>query len=195
MGCGWNDRDAHTLEAVDAVEIVNGDAAEDPPAGWRFWTDLLNRGHRLTAIGGSDEHTPDETADRRIGRPTTMIRAEELSEAALIAGLRAGRAYVRMREPAGPSIQFLAVTDGMVAQMGDTVAPATLTLNVETERARGQRLSWIRRGVEIGSATIGRDGRASTTVEAGDGDWFSVVIRDAHGPTLLSNPIYVASAR
>jgi hypothetical protein len=99
MGCGWNDRDRLTLSAVHGIEILNGDG--DSLAGWRFWAEMLNKGHRLVAIGGSDEHTPDEQRDRQMGRPATVIYAAELSETALLDGLRSGRVNVRARGPQG----------------------------------------------------------------------------------------------
>jgi hypothetical protein len=192
MGCGWNDRDADTLQTLDAVEIVNGDAGEGPLAGWTFWADALNQGHRLVAIGGSDEHTPDETADRRLGRPTTVVYADELSERGLIDGLRRGRVYVRTRGVEGPALDFTASAGGAHARMGDVVAPApALTLQVAAEHAAGQHVSWVRRGVVVSTSTIGPDGRASLTMEARPGDWFSVVLRDAAGPTVFGNPIWV----
>jgi hypothetical protein len=191
MGCGWNDRDAATMAAVDGVEIVNGDD-EYALEGWPFWVEMLNRGHRLVAIGGSDEHTPDEVDDRRVGRPATVIHAEALSEGALLAGLRAGRAYVRVRGAEGPALEFSATGGIEPIEMGD-IAPARgrLTLQVRTERAAGQELQWIRRGEIAGTARLGADGRAALVVEPRAGDWFSVVLRDASGPTLFSNPIYI----
>jgi hypothetical protein len=194
MGCGWNDRDPETMNAVDGVEIVNGDNAEGPLAGWPFWAEMLNRGHRLVAIGGSDDHTPDDDADRRLGRPTTVILAEELSERALLAGLRAGRVYVRARGVEGPAIELTAMSGAVRAAMGDEVAPTpALTLDVHAQRAEGQELAWVRRGDVVKTVTLGADGRASITVEARDGDWFSVVLRDSKGPTLFSNALYVRS--
>ena len=192
MGCGWNDHDATTIGAINAVEIVNSDMADGPLSGWHVWADLLNQGHRLVAIGGSDEHTPDETADRRLGRPTTMIYAEGLSEASLLAGLRRGRVYVRTRGANGPALELTASSGPTTAEIGDAVAPTpALTLYARTERAVGQQLSWVRRGLVVRTSTIGADGLEYVTMEASAGDWFSVILRDGDGPTLFSNPIWV----
>ena len=160
--------------------------------GWTFWADMLNRGHRLVAVGGSDEHTPDETLDRRLGRPATVVFAEELSERALLAGLRAGRVYVRTRGVDGPSIDFTALSGKTTAVMGDRIVlPASLTLRAVTGRAHGQHLSWIRNGTVVRTDIIGGDGHASLTVTPRSGDWFSIVLRDDRGPTLFSNAIHV----
>jgi hypothetical protein len=156
MGCGWNDVDADTMSRVDAVEILNGNGEGDPLAGWQFWARMLNRGHRLVAIGGSDEHTPDETGDRRLGHPATVVYAEELSERALLDGLRRGRVYVRTRGVDGPALDFHL-----------SVGPAALsvTLSVLTERANGQRVDWVKNGKVFEVTEIFGSGAASTTTQ------------------------------
>jgi len=191
MGCGWNDRDDATIREVHAVEIVNGSSETAAIAGWPFWADMLNRGHRLTAIGGSDEHTPDESHDQRLGSPTTVIYARDLSEAALLDGLRAGRAYVRTRGPNGPAVEFSADAAGRTYMMGDIVPPGALTLHVTITGATGQRLEWIHNGKIIAAVAVPADGRLRQVVQAELGDWFSIVLRDRHGPTLFSNALYV----
>ncbi len=196
MGCGWNDADTDTIAALDAVEIVNGDAADGPLAGWSFWAALLNRGHRLAPIGGSDEHTPDETADRRLGTPTTMIHAEALSEVALLDGLRHGRVYVKTRGPAGPSLEFGAESGSRRVEMGGTLPEGAMPLfRVRAEGAAGQRVSWVRRGVVAQTSVLDAGGRAEWRSRTADGDWFSVIISDASGPTVFSNAIHVTTAQ
>jgi hypothetical protein len=190
MGCGWNDRDDATIGAVHAVEIVNGDLAEGPMAGWSFWVDMLNRGHRLTAIGGSDEHTPDEAADQRLGRPTTVVYAQSLSERAIVDGIRSGRVYVRTRSAQGPTLDWWAEADGKRVLPGDSARPGPLTLSARISGADGQRIEWIRNGRVVSSAAVPSDGRVALDVVAGTRDWFSLVLRDKDGPTLFSNAIY-----
>src|SRR5262249_23353012 len=107
MGCGFPQNvDRDILGKISGLEIVNGDQVEGPVAGWPVWVRLLNAGFHITAIGGSDDHSADETNDRAIGSPATVVYAEALSESALIDGLRRGHAYVRVRGPKGPSLQF-----------------------------------------------------------------------------------------
>src|SRR5262249_44363569 len=100
MGCGWTSGTTpDIMRRVNGIEVVNGDRVEGPLSGWPFWAKMLNAGYHLTAIGGSDEHTADETRDRSIGTPATVVYAEELSETALLDGLRKGNVYVRTRGP------------------------------------------------------------------------------------------------
>jgi hypothetical protein len=190
MGCGWNDRDDGTIGALNAVEIVNGDLAEGPMSGWSFWAEMLNRGHHLTAIGGSDEHTPDETADQRIGRRTTVVHAQNLSERAIVDGIRSGRVYVRTRSPQGPTLELWADANGMRVMPGQVAPPGPLTLSANVGRANGQRVDWIKNGKVLSSAVVAAHGRVVIDVATVKGDWFSLVLRDTSGPTLFSNAIY-----
>lgn len=190
MGCGWNDRDDATIGALNAVEIVNGDLAEGPMSGWSFWAAMLNRGHHLTAIGGSDEHTPDETTDQRIGRPTTVVYAESLSERAIVDGLRSGRVYVRTRSLQGPTLELWAESGDRKVRPGGIAQPGPLTITANVGRAHGQRVDWIKNGKVLSSAVVPPHGRVVIDAMAAAGDWFSLVLRDEASPTLFSNAIY-----
>jgi hypothetical protein len=192
MGCGWNDRDDATIRRLQGVEIVNGDLPEGKMAGWPFWAMLLNRGHRLTAIGGSDEHTPDETKDQRIGQPTTVVYARELSEPAILEGLRAGRTYIRTRSPEGPELEFSAVSGSQRFDLGDIVPAGELGLEAVVSRADAQEATWIRNGETLVTARLPANGRIAHRVVARPGDWFSLILRDAAGPTMFSGAIYTS---
>ena len=191
MGCGWNVVDPEVMRSIDAVEVVNGTTRSGPMAGWAFWVARLNEGFRLTAIGGSDKHAIDNPREETIGVPATVVYAAELSERAIVEGLRSGRAYIRTTGKGGPELDFWAEVDGRRTEMGGTLPPATLTLHAEVTNADGQRLEWIRNGAVMATETV--DHRRSSHRWAGQaGDWFSLVIRDERGdPTLISNPIYV----
>ncbi len=191
MGCGWNDADDGTVSQFHGVEILNPDGTEDLLAGWRYWARLLNRGHRLVAVGGSDEHTPDETADRRLGVPATMVYATELSERALVEGLRSGRVYIRTRGIEGPEVELSAHRDDVVTHMGAATAPGALTLDVVTRGGTGQQIQWLRDGEVVKTETIPADGRIPLRIDGRPGSWFSVILRDAAGPTALTNAIFV----
>jgi hypothetical protein len=195
MGCGWNVADEEMRRTVHGVEVVNGEARGGPLYGWPFWADLLNRGWRLTAVGGSDEHAPDDPGDRNVGVPATVVWAWELSETALVEGLKAGRVYVRTRGPKGPSLEFEAEVSGASHPMGadiPTTSPVPVILRAVLRDAPGQTLEWIRNGQVQGSAVIAASpATVEQSVTATSGDWFSLVVRDAEGPTLLANAVRV----
>jgi hypothetical protein len=92
MGCGWTPSKAVDFSLVNALEVVNGGGH---PAT-RFWEQQLREGHRPTAIGGSDNHHANWPPEKSgsIGYPTTVIYAQNLSVAAILDGLRSGRAFI-----------------------------------------------------------------------------------------------------
>jgi predicted metal-dependent phosphoesterase TrpH len=114
----------------------------------------LAAGRHLSAIGGSDYHQPARLQPEGplvLARPTTVLWLEELSEAAILAAMKAGRGYIT-ESPTGPSL--ILTVDGQ--PMGSTVRGARRG-QVEVKGARGDRLVWIDAGGEIGSAPITAD--------------------------------------
>lgn len=98
MGCGWLPKPEADLSRVQAVEVVNGVYVETPTAGVPFWHDLLQKGLRPTAIGGSDTHDPTSKdivpTPARIGVPTTVVSAKSLSVASILEGIRSGHVFI-----------------------------------------------------------------------------------------------------
>jgi hypothetical protein len=191
MGCGWNVTDAAVMREVHGVEVVNGDTVSGPLSGWAFWARMLSAGHRLTAVGGSDEHTVDDDGDRRLGRPATVVWAESLSASAIVDGLKRGRAYVRVRGPQGPTLEFHAEHAGARVEMGgETPAGGALTLVATVAGAEGQSLQWIVDGAVVAEAPVSA-APLRLDQPAVAGRWFSLVVRDASGPTIFANAIRV----
>ena len=133
--------------------------------------------------------------DLQLGRPATVVWASALSEAALVEALKGGRAYVRLRGPDGPRIDFHAEhTSGQVDMGGSVPAGGVVRLVAVVTGAEGQTLQWIVDGTVVAEAVVAS---SPLTLEqpAQPGRWFSVVLRDARGPTLLANAIAVAGTR
>lgn len=191
MGCGWNVTSADVMRHVHGVEVVNGDTVSGPLSGWEFWAGLLSAGHRLTAVGGSDEHTVEEANDRQLGRPSTVVWADALSETAIVDGLKRGRAYVRVRGPQGPGLEFHAEHAGARVEMGGvTRAGGMLTLVATVNGAHGQTLQWIADGQVVAAAPV-TPAPLRLEQPAVAGRWFSLVVRDRSGPIVYANAIYV----
>lgn len=85
-GCAWE----FGYRDVDAMEVWNGLWNVDDELSLRIWHHQLRQGRRITAVGGGDSHV----AQQPVGRPQTVVHAEELSASGLIDGLRRGRCYV-----------------------------------------------------------------------------------------------------
>ncbi|MEV3980855.1 CehA/McbA family metallohydrolase [Nonomuraea sp. NPDC049758] len=89
----------YPFEGFDVVEVWNGPWISDAPwqadnaaalAEWgRGLAVDIRRGRWRPAMGNSDTHL-----EGQIGRPHTVVLAEELSADAVLAGIRAGRSWI-----------------------------------------------------------------------------------------------------
>jgi hypothetical protein len=193
-GCGWTDRSPLTIAEANGIEVINGSSptprGELP--GWRFWMELLNRGAHLVAVGGSDVHDP-ASRSARVGHPATVVFARELSEDAIVTGLKSGRVFVRAVEHSQAAIDLAAVIGSRTVWMGGSVASGTIALSARVKESAGYELVWFRRGETIGSVRIQSDDETiELPVHAAAGDWFSAIVRSGGDVTLIANAIYVA---
>jgi hypothetical protein len=201
MGCGWTAPNTD-FSLINAIEIINGDQREGPGSGISLWEEQLNKGLRLTGIGGSDNHDADIPRDGRsaIGRPTTVIHARELSERALLDGIRAGHVFIDAEGTKSRAIEFEAKTDSETASIGDSIHAAAsqkVHFNLRMVALQGAYAEVI----EDGHATALIDKTACAEPDEtkgfdyesdGQRHWFRVNIRSANGLLLIiSNPIYL----
>ncbi|WP_330294275.1 CehA/McbA family metallohydrolase [Streptomyces sp. NBC_00503] len=103
IGCAWK----FGFGEADAVEVWNGPWTPDDEVSLASWDATLRaaRGDRwLPALAHSDYHRDPD----RVGGPQTVVLADDLSRRAILAGLRAGRAYAA--ESSAVSVDFTAVT-------------------------------------------------------------------------------------
>lgn len=208
MGCAWTAATDYAL--IDAVEVTNGalagaltQSAEGPWSGIAFWHARLNEGHRLIAIGGSDNHDPTIDAARlgAIGRPTTVIHAQTLSAPALLAGLRNGRVFIDVDGEAD-SIMEMRMTHRFmnVAQMGGALSlPAgeIATVTVHASNTAADNVEWIIDGEAVTPRADYRSegatwGRTFVFESDGGRHWLRANVRDARGRLVfIGNPIFV----
>jgi len=204
MGCGWSARVDHPGR-IDAVEIVNGGSlrgtgkADGIGSGFALWQGLLDKGFHPTAIGGSDNHDAplplSETGS--VGWPTTVVYAENLSEAAILAGIRAGHVFVDVE---GTHDRSLAVTFGH-AMMGDHVRPTPDTmLEAHVVGVPGGHIELVHdRGLQVASepdTALRADDTLSFGIATdGQRHWVYVKVMDEAGKlALVGNPIYFESS-
>ena len=201
MGCGWTAPDTD-FTRINAIEAINGGSLDGPRSGIPFWQDKLNKGFRLTAIGGSDNHDADYGPSIRsaVGHPTTVVYAPKLTEEAILNGIRAGHVFIDIEGTQDRTLEFSANAGTTTASMGDSLASPT-----------GQQVRFTIRmlGLENAHLEIIRDGDLTTLVDAspiktteemrsfdyvsdGKRHWLRVNIRSAEGSLLiLGNPIYL----
>lgn len=101
LGPAWEYERARGYRAVEAW---NGPWALDNARSLRFWETHLARGERVVAVGGSDAHELRAPGPRRLGVPTTWVRAGTRPTAATILdAIRRGEAFVSA-SPNGPQL-------------------------------------------------------------------------------------------
>jgi hypothetical protein len=201
MGCGWSPDPAVDMSLVQAVEVVNGNDVESPVAGMPFWHEQLQKGLRLTAIGGSDTH--DVTSQSvsaptgRIGVPTTVVYARELSVDGIVAGIRAGNVFLDTAGTRDRKLELTATHKQTTATMGGQLsvpAKQAATFTVRVEQMAGGTIEVIRDGAVIQRAPVEAASHSMSFKQVSDGKhhWIRIDVRDADGKlALVANPIYV----
>lgn len=199
MGCGWTA--PIDWNYVDAIEAVNGIDPDTPYSGVPFWQAQLNKGHRITMIGGSDDHNLPEVAGIRgaVAVPTTVVYAMELSERGVLDAIKAGHVFLKTKGPKGPNVYLTATSGGQSAIVGDNIQTSagdemtfavrvTGAANGKVEVIRDGSVSALMRDASIKSAD---DTLRFTAKSDGQRHWYRVNLRDADGSLLaLTNPIY-----
>jgi hypothetical protein len=204
----WRDR-ALELRHLACLEIWNDpswpDNALANPRAVAFWTELLNAGYRLTAVGGSDYHRPkprpgEEKPAERLGLPATYVQAGSLTVAALLEALRRHRAYVSM----GPRLTFQAQTaGGRLWEIGDHLCDyaglVTFTAVIANclQPARLQLLQNGRVAAEQWVTAEECSFEYQVTVRAGESAWFRLDLLHADSNLIwaVTNPIFAGPPR
>ncbi|HEY5799505.1 MAG TPA: CehA/McbA family metallohydrolase, partial [Burkholderiaceae bacterium] len=202
MGCGW-EAPQTDMSLVSAIEAVNGADADTEWSALAYWQAQLARGYRITAIGGSDNHritlTQSGAQGGALGMPTTVVYARELSQAAILDGIRAGRVYVDV-QGAGRTLEWQAQTGGAQAGMGEALAApagAKVRFTLRATGSSGGRFEVLADGKPAPAAWRAQvqSGDDSVTVDwTSDGKphWWRADVRDAAGKlVLLGNPVYL----
>lgn len=188
-GCRWRYGDVMPGPA-EVVEVWNGPWESDGrnAEALSLFYDWLNQGWRMVATAGTDSHHND---DYERGPAFTLIRANALSEPALLAGLRAGRAYVS----AGPRLTFEAEDDaGIIRTMGDAVTRPARFSSRWSGASEDAELRIIADGKLLLRRSAGKRGEHSWRMSPADARWVLVELRDGQGRMLaLANPIYLST--
>ena len=208
MGCGWTVKDTD-WSRVTAIEVINGasmrtSGPEGAFNGIAFWESRLKEGHRITAIAGSDNHDATDTTGARqspVGTPATVVHAEELSTAAIIAGAKSGRVFVDVADLPNVTLDLLARAGDREARMGGELSLGRgeeAGLHVEAlNLPTGARIETVAHNLDVTAAHLPLmpppSFRIALTGEAPYG-WIRVNIRGADGRLLLlGNPIYLTA--
>ncbi len=198
-GCGWS-AGSTNYDLVDAIEIVNGTNVETEISGIPFWHDLLNRGYRITAIGGSDDHSGG-FGDAQPGTPTTVVWAENLSEKSILEGVKSGNVYLKTERSDEPDITFHAESGNRKWQMGSIIpirgyAEKSILFHVKTAQQESLAAEWILNGEIIDlqdTPQILENGQVRFTYELEEPveGWLRLNLRSDQKITVITNPVYM----
>lgn len=192
----------YPFHGFDLVEVWNGLWSSALPwnadneaalADWsRSLADGVSRGTWRPAIGNSDVHLAGQ-----LGTPYTNVLAEDLSEQAILAGLRAGRSWIT--ESHGIDLSFTASSgDDRSADIGERLDTAGEVVDVVVT---------VRQGVPHGIVSIHADagevhrdvlhddgaGIVTWRTRADESSFLRVEMRHPDGVmAALTNPIIVA---
>jgi hypothetical protein len=199
MGCGWTAKT--DFARIGAVEAVNGAMAEGALSGLPFWEARLNEGRRITAIGGSDNHDATLPPDKApaVGAPTTVVRADNLSQAAILDALRAGRAFIDVQGTRDRRLELTARHEGQTVEMGGALSPRAgedVTLTIRVVGAAGGTVAYRSDpGLRVlPPAKLDSADQTLRVAIAADGrpHWVLAEVRGPDGRLwLIGNPIYL----
>ena len=168
------------------------------PAALDMWTQWLNAGLAITAVGGSDFHTPEKylrgdgfTVDgHRVGIPRSYVDAEACTPQAILDAVDRGRVYVTM----GPTVEFAVETEHGTVSMGDRIDEPDGPLWI-TARAWGD--GEMETHVVHDGVTVARMAGADPVVEhridpdPGSRSWIRIDVVGADGVVAFTNPVHL----
>ncbi len=201
MGCGWTPQQQIDPRLIHVIEAVNGGDEYGPRQSVSFWEKYLNQGFRVTAIGGSDNHNAQipEGKTNAIGRPTTVIYANDLSVHSLLDAIRKGHVFIDLSASRDRLLDVSAEDNGEKAVMGDTLAaPANSTIKIFAHivACEGLRLRFLLDGKPVDSlaADLTQPDQTIPLTLTADGKkhWLRPDVVTPEGKLiLLGNPIYL----
>lgn len=199
IGCAWkHDLDPKQIDGVEigTLGLTRGGALFSAQA-IAFWDRLLDTGAHIAAVGGSDDHQAGKATGllpAEIGSPTTLVRADELSVAAILDGIKKGRTVVKLDGPDDPMAELEAAQkkDGdALGYPGDTLAVRSVHLRVKVTKGQGQMLRLVKNGTPLEPVSVDADPFVyDTVVQAppqGEERWRAEVLVDEKTRTVTSH--------
>jgi hypothetical protein len=198
MGCRWMPAADADMGLFSAVEVIN--YGEIMFSSAKYWDSQLRAGHRLAAIGGSDNHnatTPPGDVGA-IGWPATAVEADELSVPAILNSIRAGRTFIDLTASRDKMLDFEADAQGASAKMGGTLRTTggtVISLRIHTIAAQGSVVHLLLDGEDTNTPLplegVNSTAKATLTASAGR-HYLRLEVRDRAGVNeLISSPLYI----
>jgi hypothetical protein len=210
-GCPWDYSSEETqYSEVASIEVQSGSFFKyelfTKPA-IAFWDAALAAGEHIAAVGSSDSHQAGfaDATESAIGRATTVVYANSLSEQGILDGVRAGHTYVKLFGNDGPDVRLDAIGDqGGAGIMGDSIPDHSATLVATVSGieigAKQHFVKLFRNGVLVDSVPIDAPGGVQLFRAESPGRYRVQVERDRKTPmnqtledviVVLTSPVYV----
>jgi hypothetical protein len=195
IGCAWGHTDTPWAD-VAALEVLTGpyDLVVNTftPLSIELWDARLAEGHHIAAVGGSDDHRAGMGTGLSasvVGSPATMVLATELSEAAIMDAVVAGRTVVNLRGPDDPMVELVALDgDTVIGRIGDTVADAReIVVEAHVTGGEGMDLELWQDGALVSSTLVtSADWRERLTLpRARDGERVRAELNQSGGQRIV----------
>jgi len=205
IGCAWQHVDDTPWDQVAGMELITGNydigVSAFVPRVLALWDMLEDQGNRIAGIGGSDDHTAgmnEGSTGSPIGNPTTLVLADNLSEAAIIDAIKHGRTIVNLHGPDDPLVEFTARgKGGVTAQIGDDVSGvAEATFDVHVVGASGDFVDLVRDGEKVQHIAVTSDDERRTLTDGTPGAhrYRVQLIDPTNQPVVITSHIYVDAA-
>ena len=206
IGCAWQHAEVNWDEVAGLEVITSGytvGVLAFTPAIVKMWDQLEDEGHRLAAVTGSDDHRAganEGSTGSPIGQPCTLVLADELSEAAIVDGVRRHKTIAQLRGPADPLVALTMKTKtGAAAEIGDDVdAIAHVELDVHVTAGSGTFVQIWRDGVKVVQQAVTSDDFAWTykdTPGAADHRYRAELVDDTNQRVVITSHIYAHGVR
>jgi hypothetical protein len=174
---------------ADAIEVWNGGWSADDQQSLDLWDNLLRRGRRVAAFGGSDNHSG-------VGPiiPAIWVYSRNLSQEAIMDGLRGEHVFIS-ENAKGPKL-ILSTDEGRIIP-GDIVHinNQALPIDVHVTGGKGMTLRLIWSGSEEKISIPSDDIDIARTLDIHPADKKSYIRAELIKPdgkmTALTNAIYI----
>lgn len=198
IGCAWGHVDDTPWDKVAAMELITGNfdigVQAFVPRVITLWDQLLDQGHRIAVVGGSDDHRAGADTGPTaspIGRPATRVLADSLSEAAIVDAIKKGRTIVQLRGADDPIVEMKI---GNFEIGDDTGELANVTVDARVVGGDGTILQLWRDGEKLAQKDVtGADAKLSFDDTPGMGPrrYRLELINDLNQRIVVTSHIYV----
>jgi len=201
IGCAWQHVDDVPWDEASGMEMLTAgyDLGEPifTPLVVAMWDRLEDAGHRISAVGGSDDHTGAESGGvdpAPVGSPCTLVLADNLSEAAIVDAVKHHHTSVQLHGPDDPFVELtMATPSGTPAEVGDEVGGAnTASLSVHVTAGNGTFVHIVRDGEQLAQLAVDSDDftGAYTDTMSGDHRYRVELVDGASRRLVITSHIY-----